>query len=290
MSDDAKIGFGIGEVRAGWMPWTLSHGGRSLDIRVSYISDALEDMLEACVRLLDGSRSATFDWQGEPDVFRWVFTSTGDVVIVRLEHYVDDHEWRPELRPAILIDAEVGVVSFCRSVAAAVAQLLDDIGEERYRQEWGVHFPTALLRRVQRRVVSRAPATLFLGSESDAVTIDIQTGPEPEQGYPCGVDVHSRTFRAAVATSIRHDDIGSFASALRRLRQTHAGEAVLTVADGSCRFVITAAVDGASAHLRGAVSGGAERSMTFDVPLRDEELEMMSNRTAEVMERLLRAA
>jgi hypothetical protein len=290
MSDHAKISFGIGEVRAGWMPWTLSHEGRSVDIGVSYISDALEDMLEACVRLLEGSRSATFAWEGEPEVFRWVFTSTGDVVSVRLEQYVDDPEWRPELQPAILIDAEAGVVSFCQSVAAAVAQLLDDIGEERYLKEWGVHFPTTLLRRVQRRVVSRAPATLFLGRESDAVTIDIQTGPEPEQGYACGVDVRSRTFRAAVATIIRLDEIRSFANELRGLLQTHAGEAVLTVADGSCRVVITAAVDGGSAHLQGAVADGVKRSMTFSAPLRDQDLEIMSNRVAEVMARLLQSA
>jgi hypothetical protein len=290
MSDHAEISFGIGEVRAGWMLWTLSHESRSVDIAVSYISDALEDMLDACVRLLEGSRSATFAWEGEPEVFRWVFTSTGDVVSVRLEQYVDDPKRRPELQPGILIDAEAGVVSFCQSVAAAVAQLLDDIGEERYLREWGAHFPTTLLRRVQRRVVSRAPAMLFLGTESDAVTIDIQTGPEPKQGYECGVDVRSRTFRAAVATIIRLDEIRSFASELRGLLQTHAGEAVLTVADGSCRVVITAAVDGGSAHLQGTVSDGAKRSMAFSAPLRDQDLEIMSNRVAEVMARLLQSA
>jgi hypothetical protein len=60
----------------GWAKASIADGGQKMDFTISYLCDALRDMLEGMVCLLDGGDFWQMDWYDEPGVWHWEFVPT----------------------------------------------------------------------------------------------------------------------------------------------------------------------------------------------------------------------
>jgi len=283
MGGGAQIGFVFNEPRAGWMDVTVEHGASVNNITVSYETDALPNLLNACLGLLGGNRTAEIDWAGEPRIYRWAITRTGRTLDVRLDMFEDNPDLYPGQPSSELLHAGLDLIDFCRSVAAAASILLSNSGEERYLRGWLDHFPTTQLRAIERRVLSRGPATFFLGREGDSVTIEVGLATEEDTGFACGIEVHSRDFTATVATSVRFKALSVFNDQLGELCRGHHGEAVLTTTDGSCHFAVLRPSGGGRARLNGVVADDAGRALTLSVPIQNQDIDIMRSRASEAI-------
>ena len=285
MGGDARIGLTFNEPRAGWMDVTVEHGAGVSTIKVSYITDALPDLLTACLGLLGGNRIAKFDWAGEPRVYRWAMTRTGRILDVRLDMYEHDPDENLGQPSTEVLRAEIDLMDFCRSVAAAASNLLTDSGEDGYLRGWLDHFPKTQLRAIERRVSSRGLAVLFLGGDGDDVTIEVGVAAEGDTGFACGIEVRSRDFAATVASSVRFDELSMFSDQLGALCRGRVGEAVLATTDRSCHFVIQRPPGVGPARLDAVVADGAGRVLTLSAPIRTD-IEIMRVRASEAIGRL----
>ncbi len=272
------------------MDVAVGHGSATQTLSVSYVTDAIPDLLAVCIRLLEGSTEETLDWAGEPAVYRWSIASADGVLDVRLDEYEDDPDRHPGTHRTRMSSFEVETVSFTQSVAVAAARLLSGTGEDRYREEWLDHFPTTQLRTLERRIVSRSPATLHLGRSGDHVIIELADAQDEEGRIDCGIEVHSREFTASVATALRLDHLTTFLADLGRLCGGGAGEALLRTTDESCRFTVSRPDGGGSAHVRAVVADGTDRVLTFSVPIRNQDIELTQHQASDVLRRLHAAA
>src|SRR6185503_11156421 len=79
---------------AGWAEATISNGGQHLDMRVSYLSDALGHLTKAIVRLLYGAEEAQIFFMDEPGEHRWWLRKCGDDnLIIQVEWFDDWLSW-----------------------------------------------------------------------------------------------------------------------------------------------------------------------------------------------------
>jgi len=69
---------------AGWADARMSHDGSYRDIAVSYLSDALGDMVRAAVQLLRGASEVSFSFQDEPGEHRWILIRAKQIHVAYL--------------------------------------------------------------------------------------------------------------------------------------------------------------------------------------------------------------
>jgi hypothetical protein len=134
---------------AGWATATIEHDGQHREMRVSYLSDAVWRMLDAAIGLANGGREVRFGFTDEPGEHECVVTRTGsDVVRIRVFWYKD---WTP---PGTNSGEEVfacdcSVTQFCERVFTCCKRLLEEHGEDGYKERWTAHeFPTETFERL----------------------------------------------------------------------------------------------------------------------------------------------
>jgi hypothetical protein len=126
----------------GWADAALSEGEQRLRMRVSYLSDALRDLSEATLRLLEGADHATFSWCDEPGEYRWHLWRQGETVALRVEWERGREEGR--------FGTTCPLGLFAGRVLAALEGILREKGIHWYRREWSQHdFPLAQYERLK---------------------------------------------------------------------------------------------------------------------------------------------
>lgn len=136
MTTMSRIEFSYGAPEHGWAVVIIGHEGREARVVVSYVTDALRDLLYSLVRVTQGD-DIHFSWDDEPTEYRWIFAHEGDAVRLRILEF--RHRMRPELddagREVFGLLSEVSPL--VRAVVRSVRRLLFEMSEEEYARQWG---------------------------------------------------------------------------------------------------------------------------------------------------------
>jgi hypothetical protein len=136
----------------GWADCHISDEISSCTLTASYLSDALRHLVLAATSVLSGFRSIRFSFEEEPGEFRWVISSPrfNEVEIAILEFpslWADqpDSEGAPRFRTTCRPRV------FAHAVSRAATDLLAEVGEFGYAEQWPSHpFPTVQLQELKR--------------------------------------------------------------------------------------------------------------------------------------------
>ncbi|WP_125636537.1 hypothetical protein [Nonomuraea sp. WAC 01424] len=93
MINRSEIEFSYGPPKNGWAVVTVGQGDRQTRMVVSYLTDALGDLLRSLVEVTQGHDSR-FSWDSEPTEYRWIFTREDDALKVRILSFYN--RMRPE--------------------------------------------------------------------------------------------------------------------------------------------------------------------------------------------------
>jgi hypothetical protein len=119
------------------------------NMSVSYLTDALSDLLEVVWRSGNGEAEARCSWEDEPGEYRWILTRDGDEVHLRILEFSDRYPSRPDEVGSLLFDTRQPWATLARAIALGASRTLEKYGESEYRERWGKPFPTAMLARLR---------------------------------------------------------------------------------------------------------------------------------------------
>lgn len=128
-------------------------------MKVSYLTDALKDLLGALIDVTSGAEEARFYWWDEPGEYRWILRRSGDGVAVTILEFPDwwddsgnpfpDEEGRLVFRSSVPLDVIVNKVALEAQRLLGEHGEHGEHGEDGYRTLWIEHpFPTAQLSRL----------------------------------------------------------------------------------------------------------------------------------------------
>lgn len=143
---------------AGWATAAIEHDGRQREMRVSYLGDALLMMLERTILLLEGADSIRFGFADEPGGHEFVVTrGSTDSVHVQVFSYQRDGD--DEIGNEVFACSST-TAEFCQQVFECCKRVLDEHGEEGYKERWYAHeFPTETFEHLSRMLFPpRRPA------------------------------------------------------------------------------------------------------------------------------------
>lgn len=128
---------------SGWSEATLGDGAETVTLDgVSYLSDALRDLIGAVLVLLDGGKRAEFSWFTEPGEFAWLLTNHKQVFSIRVTRFKDWEAFRDKYdRGKTIFKGRCALKQFSKSVLAQLDELCATIGPDGYQEQWGSSFP-----------------------------------------------------------------------------------------------------------------------------------------------------
>ena len=143
----------------GWAMASISDGVATVEMDVSFLSDALGDLARAARGILRGMPEATFSFQQEPGEHRFVVSRGGDGrVSVNVYRFPDT--FSRSRRGELVMTIECGLREFATECINCLRRVLDEHGEAGYRERWrNADFPLREYRDLLalRRELSAAP-------------------------------------------------------------------------------------------------------------------------------------
>lgn len=139
---------------SGWAEGAVGDDERHARMTVSYLTDALGDLLEAVWRSGNGEAEARCSWEDEPGEYRWILTRAGEDVHVRILEFADRYPSRPDDAGMLLFETRQPWPVLARAIALGASRTLEQHGEADFLTNWGKPFPTAMLARVRARLRS----------------------------------------------------------------------------------------------------------------------------------------
>ena len=111
-----------------------------------HLSDALGDLTEAMVDLLNGSEEKEVFFMDEPGEHRWLLRRTErDNLLIEVEWFEDWKSWEmmdKDAKGEKVFSDEVSLLEVAHEVKAVLDKLLEKYGVEGYKQKWIEHeFP-----------------------------------------------------------------------------------------------------------------------------------------------------
>lgn len=165
------VDFSYQLVGRGWARSEIRNGDQVARLTVSYLSDALGDLLEAVQQVLGGADVAELTWWEEPGEYRWRFETTGDVTIltitstsdIRREENWNDDGWDIDLTEeggpdVVEFRSECDITDLADAIVVAVRTLIAKDGAAGYLHRWIDHpFPMSKLKAVEALLSARDP-------------------------------------------------------------------------------------------------------------------------------------
>ena len=131
----------------GWSEAHIADADRTLALEgVSYLSDALSELLDALVSLKRGAEEASASWWQEPGAYEWKFKRAGEEVDLEIREFNTEpgnHGWFE--RGWVVFRTRQPLDVLVAAIAGGASRLLDEVGEEGYLTEWGEPFPARQL-------------------------------------------------------------------------------------------------------------------------------------------------
>jgi len=118
----------------GWATASISDGNATVEMDVSYLSDALGDLARAVRGILRGISEVTFSFQQEPGEHRFVVSREDDRVRVTVYRFADTFS-QARTGESVMV-AECSLRQFANECINCLRLVLDEHGEAGYRQWW----------------------------------------------------------------------------------------------------------------------------------------------------------
>jgi hypothetical protein len=150
-------------VGPGWARAEIRHGNQIARLTVSYLSNALSDLLDGVQRVLGGAEVAEFVWWEEPGEYRWRFETIDGVTVlsitstsdIRREEHWNDDGWDIDLAEeggpdVVEFRAECDMAELAGAIVVAARSLIAKDGEAGYLHRWIEHpFPMSKVNAVE---------------------------------------------------------------------------------------------------------------------------------------------
>jgi hypothetical protein len=124
----------------GWAYATIRDDtGQEAHMIASYLTRALDDLLYALVKLVQGYRYAAASWEAEPAEYRWILRRGGDrddAVALTVLRFDSRFPSRPEHDGTPVFSTETDLTTVVSTIAGEARRLLTDLGERRYAEQW----------------------------------------------------------------------------------------------------------------------------------------------------------
>jgi hypothetical protein len=136
---------------AGWAECEVEIQRETVTVSASYLSHALERLIEAAISVARGAAEATVRWDEEPGEIRWRLGRVGEERLrVRILHFEERWDDLPDEEGEVLLDAECRLRTFAGAVLSAAQRVLEKHGTGGYQNEWGMHgFPMERMRALE---------------------------------------------------------------------------------------------------------------------------------------------
>ncbi len=142
-------------IGSGWAECTLQIDGQVIVATASYLSDALADLLQSVVDLLQGQAEATASFEEEPGEYRWRFQRVDEQnILVRILWFDDLYSYAPDEKGRLEFEAKCRLRTFAGEVLSTMQQLLAQHGLAGYKEQWRPYdFPLELQEKLKRLLV-----------------------------------------------------------------------------------------------------------------------------------------
>jgi hypothetical protein len=135
----------------GWAECIVEIDQHQVRITASYLSNALDDLLDAVAAIVQGANEATASFTEEPGEYRWRFKRIlQDRLSIQIIWFSEAFKARPDLEGEIILDAECRMRTFAGAVLSASQGVLATYGLEGYKEKWAHDFPIALQAKLQK--------------------------------------------------------------------------------------------------------------------------------------------
>jgi hypothetical protein len=143
LSQARKSGFhlSISHIDAGWIDATVRSSRYWAQLRASFLSDAIGDLLSTVNELISGAAEARCSWSVEPGEYRWIFTRAGEETLLRILGFRDGEDLEPDDAGTFVFETTATLPTLAAVVAKSVEQRFGDGGDGEYEAAWGYPFP-----------------------------------------------------------------------------------------------------------------------------------------------------
>ncbi|MGY6024660.1 hypothetical protein [Streptomyces spinosirectus] len=127
--------------RHGWAFCKVADDKGEVEVFASYVTDGPEQFLHAVTRLAVTDTEARAEFEGEPQVYRWLFRRKGadvDICLLRA-----DDSRKPDSSGVALWSSRHTITTLRRAALRAFDQVAYELGEDGYASQWGRPFPRA---------------------------------------------------------------------------------------------------------------------------------------------------
>ncbi|TPL93675.1 hypothetical protein [Mesorhizobium sp. B2-3-12] len=126
---------------AGWADCDVAIDSKTASVEASYVGDALRDLVQATLAIVDGAPYAVARFLDEPGECRFVLEPQGNQTRVRLLSFPETWSEEPDGAGAVRLDAMCLLREFAEAVLTATRTILSSHGLQNYRERWGHEFP-----------------------------------------------------------------------------------------------------------------------------------------------------
>ena len=127
----------------GWSECTVEIDNKSASLTASFLSDALTNLLDAVISIVQGNDEATVLFMEEPGEYRWLFKRMSEEKLsVQILWFDEASSNRSDLEGKVILETECRLRTFAGAILSASQQVLVMYGLEGYREKWVHHdFP-----------------------------------------------------------------------------------------------------------------------------------------------------
>lgn len=156
-----RFDFNLASDAPGWADPVLEIDGHEVKMTAAWSSDALGDLLNALLVLLNGGSEARCVWQQEPGHWIWELwrRDTATVQVQILRHADAFLSQVPADEPELRLEGDVPIVEFVGAVASGARRCLEEVGRDGFERRWSAHpFPALQLDVLETWVASTGEA------------------------------------------------------------------------------------------------------------------------------------
>ncbi len=140
----------------GWLDITIQpNQGEQIEISVSFLSDAVEDITRQIVALHKGATEVTITMQTEPGEYRFLIKKRSQVIVQFMVYEMSDN-FSPEAvtEGCLLMSEELTLVKLTKLFYRELSKM-KELGLEEYHKRWSFDFPLNAYERIGRVVQIR---------------------------------------------------------------------------------------------------------------------------------------